>query len=164
MFGLNRKREEDFSQVDESSQPITISSIAELEREIQGFDLASAPASATLTPSDLYMLEQRGYRVIQVVQGNIVYSMGVRGVLQSITRAFRQGEVVPFTRMNQDARRLALNRMLREAQRLGADTVIGVVFAQEMLADALEVTVLGTAIKRIEDASKNTVEVAVSTT
>ena len=125
-----------------------VKDMAALEVEIREFDLAGAPRSTTFAAHDLYLLEQAGYAIVQVVFGNIVYSMGVKGLLRSVGRALRRGEMTDFTRMLNDARVIARNRMLARARDLGATAVVGVTFETEEFADFLEVTARGTAVIR----------------
>ena len=130
-----------------------VEGINELDREIVTFSLQDAPHSATLSVQELYLLEKAGYEVCQVVVGNIVYAMGLKGLLKSVQRAFVRGEMVDFTHMNRDARNLARNRMLDAAREVGATDVINVVFQTQEYADFIEITVIGTAIKKVSSPS-----------
>src|SRR3954469_4368781 len=106
-----------------------------LDMEIAKFDLHNAPKSCTLSVQELYLLEKAGYEVCQVVIGNIVYSMGVRGLLKSVQKALVKGEMLDFTHMNKDARNLARNRMLEAAKEVGATHVVNVVYQTQEYAD-----------------------------
>lgn len=119
----------------------------ELEQEIATFDPAQSPTSTTLSPHDLYLLLQCNKEPIQVVFGNVVYSMGVRGLLRSVFRALTRGEMVDFSRLNRDARELARNRMVESAKRMGATDVVGVKIEVREYADFMEVVATGTAVK-----------------
>lgn len=141
------------------SNNITTTDFAILEHEIRSFDIYNAPASGALGAHDLYLLEQAGFRVIQVVTGNVVYSMGLKGLLRNVQRAFVRGEMPDFTAMIRDARVLARNRLLAEAAALGADGVIDFAWTTQEFADFLEVVATGTAIKRV--ATSAAVDVAV---
>lgn len=137
-----------------------VASVDFIEKELKATVLAQEPHGTTLTAQELYVLEQAGFEVVNIVIGNIVYSMGLRGMLKSVRRAFVRGEMTDFTRMNRDARELARNRMLDEARKIGATNVIDVVFEVHEYADFLEITAVGTAVKRVRDA--NRLPVAVS--
>jgi uncharacterized protein YbjQ (UPF0145 family) len=107
-------------------------------------------------------MRQMGYEPIQVVYGNFVYSMGLGGVFRSVRGAFSRGELPAFTRMNNDARVIARDRMLMSANVLGAHTVCGVEIEVKELADLLEVTCTGTAFRRVQASTQNgTVQIAV---
>lgn len=63
------------------------------------------------------------------------------------------GEIVDYTRMISDARRVALDRMIYEADTLGADAVVGVHFGtSSVMQSAAEVVAYGTAVKIRQDA------------
>lgn len=137
---------------DDPNQRVTVHDVATLEKEIADFDMHGAPTSTTLSGNELYLLEQGGYRPVQLVFGNVVWSMGARGLIRSVQRAFTRGEMVDYTRMINDARLLARNRMLDQALRLGATDVISVILDVREWADFIEVTATGTAVIRTQDA------------
>ena len=58
------------------------------------------------------------------------------------------GEIVDYAHMISDARRIALDRMIYEAETLGADAVINVRFGtSSVMQSAAEVVAYGTAVK-----------------
>ena len=58
------------------------------------------------------------------------------------------GEIADYTHMISDARRIALDRMIYEAETLGADAVINVRFGtSSVMQSAAEVVAYGTAVK-----------------
>ena len=58
------------------------------------------------------------------------------------------GEVAEYTRLQADAREQTLQRMIEDANKMGADTVICVRFQTSvMMAGASELLVYGTALK-----------------
>ena len=126
----------------------------EILEEVKQFAIAEAPKSSTLTPHELYLLQQSGYEPIQVVFGNVVYSMGLRGLFRSFTQALYRGEMVDYSKLNEEARLLARNRMLAEATDLGADAVVGVEIHIRELYDFMEINATGTAVKRVSDPIK----------
>ncbi len=129
---------------------VNLTDAAGLEREINSFDFSTGPSSTTLSGNELYLLLQSGYEPLQIVFGNVVYSMGLRGVVQSFTRALRQGEMPAYTRMNNDARVLALKRLNEKGKALGGDMVMGVIFEIRTYADFEEVIATGTAVRRVK--------------
>lgn len=79
------------------------------------------------------------------VTGTSVFHTGWR-----VVPMYSSGEVTPLTYAQTQARRLALVRMLQEAQRLGADGVIDVQLtanAHDWGKDGTEFTAMGTAIR-----------------
>lgn len=146
MFGFGSKKPAE----EQGKEKITFHTTDELEKEIEHFDAKSSPGSTTLTPHELYLLKQIGMEAVQVVFGNVVYSMGVRGLLRTVWRALSRGEMVDFSRLNKDARLLARNRMVDEAKKLGATLVVGVRIDTREYADFMEVVATGTACRKID--------------
>lgn len=126
----------------------------QLEFELKMTNLEELPRSMTLTAQEVYMIQQAGYEPVQVVFGSIVYSMGVKGLLKSLRRALQQGEMPDFSQMNQDARNIARNRLLEEAQKIGATHVMDIKFEEHEWSDFLEVVAQGTACKKIANAKE----------
>lgn len=91
-------------------------------------------------------------RTLGLVRGNTIRA---RAIGRDITAALRNivgGEVSEYTKLFAEAREQALDRMIEEAEDLGADAVINVRFATSMvMAGAAELMVYGTAVK-LEDA------------
>lgn len=137
----------------EQKTSLRLSNLDVLDKELSAFNLASEPYGTTLTAQELYVLEKAGYEIVNVVIGNIVYSMGIRGMFKSFQRALSRGEMVDFTRMNKDAREIARNRMLKQAKEIGATAVIDITFQTHEYADFIEITAIGTAVRRVRPAS-----------
>ena len=58
------------------------------------------------------------------------------------------GEVTEYTRLQAESREQALQRMINEAQQLGADAVIGIYMTTSMIdAGVSEIMIYGTAVK-----------------
>ena len=77
--------------------------------------------------------------------------MRTRNVGNDILAAFKNligGEVAEYTRLQADAREQALQRMIEDANNLGADAVICIRFQTSvMMAGASELLAYGTAVK-----------------
>ena len=91
-----------------------------------------------------------GKRVTAVrglVQGNTIRS---RHVGRDIMAAFRNivgGEIAEYTRLMAESRKQASDRMIAEAERSGANAVIGVRFVTSMvMSGASELLAYGTAV------------------
>lgn len=134
-----------------TKETLTFHTQEQIESEIANFDFASSPSSTTLTPHELYLLRQSGYEPVQIVFGNVVYSMGVRGVFRTLVRAFNRGELFDYSQLNKDARLLARNRMVEEAKSMGADSVVGVRIDTKEFADFMEVVATGTAVRKVAE-------------
>lgn len=139
----------------------SVHTLSDLDAELARFSLQDSPHGSTLTAQELYVLEKAGYEVCNVVIGNIVYSMGARGVVNSIKRSFSRGEMVDFTRMKRDARELARNRMLSEAKAIGATAVVDVQFETQEYADFIEITAIGTAVRKMGAAATDAPDIVV---
>ena len=85
---------------------------------------------------------------IGIARGSTVRT---RNVGNDILAAFKNligGEVAEYTRLQADAREQALQRMIEDANNLGADAVICVRFQTSvMMAGASELLAYGTAVK-----------------
>ncbi|WP_432620806.1 YbjQ family protein, partial [Butyricicoccus sp.] len=58
------------------------------------------------------------------------------------------GEIVGYTQMLEEARQIAVKRMVDEAKALGADAIIGVRYgSSQVMAGAAEVIAYGTAVR-----------------
>jgi uncharacterized protein YbjQ (UPF0145 family) len=77
--------------------------------------------------------------------------MGVTGGLATALRGLARGELVEYTELMYDARRLALARMKAEADALGADFVVGVKINITHHGDIMEVMAVGTAVKKVSE-------------
>jgi uncharacterized protein YbjQ (UPF0145 family) len=91
-----------------------------------------------------------GYRVVRmlgIVRGNTIRA---RHVGRDIKAAFRHligGEITDYTKLMGESREQALDRMIAEAEKLGANAVVTARFATSMLmGGAAEILTYGTAV------------------
>ena len=83
-----------------------------------------------------------------VVYGLVVRSMGFTGGVTASFRALRRGEIPEYTQLLEDSRRHAIDRMVENAQLMGADAVIAVRFdSSEIGQQFTEIVAYGTAVK-----------------
>ncbi len=83
-----------------------------------------------------------------VVYGLIVRSMGFTGSVGAAFKSLRRGEVDQYTRLLEDSRRHAIDRMVDNARLLDADAVIAVRFdSSEIGQQFTEIVAYGTAVK-----------------
>ncbi len=83
-----------------------------------------------------------------LVRGNTIRA---RHIGKDITAALRNlvgGEVTEYTKMVAESREQALDRMIAEAESLGADAVVAVRFTTSVITSgAAELLAIGTAVK-----------------
>ena len=79
--------------------------------------------------------------------GLVVRSMGMARNFVASFSALRQGEVTQYTELLEDSRRHALDRMVENAQLLGANAIIAMRFdTSEMMQQLTEIVAYGTAV------------------
>ncbi len=83
-----------------------------------------------------------------VCYGLVVRSMGFAGGVTASFKALRRGEISEYTQLLEDSRRHAIDRMVENAQLMGADGVIAVRFdSSEIGQQFTEIVAYGTAVK-----------------
>ncbi len=83
-----------------------------------------------------------------MVFGVVVRSMGLARGIGASVKALAGGEVKQYTRLVEDSRRHALDRMIDNAKLLGADGIISMRFdSSEMGQSLTEIVAYGTAVK-----------------
>lgn len=91
-----------------------------------------------------------GYRVKRVlglVRGNTIRARHIGRDLLAVLRNLVGGEVREYTKLMAESREQAIDRMVEEAERLGANAVIGVRMSTAMvMASAAEIISYGTAV------------------
>jgi uncharacterized protein YbjQ (UPF0145 family) len=86
--------------------------------------------------------------IIGVVTGNTVRAKHIGKDILAGLKNIVGGELQEYTEMLSDARKEALNRMVKEAEKLGADAVVNIRFAtSQTMAGAAELLAYGTAVK-----------------
>jgi uncharacterized protein YbjQ (UPF0145 family) len=75
---------------------------------------------------DLYCHLDSGYHPIKFVMGNVAYALGIGRGLVGTVRTLDRGEVVEFSRMYNDIRHVALERLKEEARQVGGNAVVDV--------------------------------------
>jgi len=83
-----------------------------------------------------------------VVAGNIVQSKHVGRDLMAGLKGIIGGEIVGYTEMLADARDVAIERMVTEAQKRDADAIVNIRFTTSaIMTKASEILAYGTAVK-----------------
>ena len=88
---------------------------------------------------------------VGMVEGTIVQSKNIGRDFMAGMKGLVGGEIVGYTEMLNEARQMAVKRMVDEAKELNADAVIGIKYgSSQVMQGAAEVIAYGTAVKIIE--------------
>lgn len=83
-----------------------------------------------------------------LVRGNIVTSKNIGRDVMAGFKSMAGGEIKTYTQMTNEARQTAEERMIAEAQQMGADAVVACRFSSEVVAEGTtEMLCYGTAVK-----------------
>jgi uncharacterized protein YbjQ (UPF0145 family) len=95
-------------------------------------------------------MEVPGHRLVEtlgLVRGNTIRARHVGRDIMAVLRNIAGGEVTEYTKMLAEAREQAIDRMVEEAQMLGANAIVGIRFQTSMvMAGAAEMLCYGTAV------------------
>ena len=87
-----------------------------------------------------------------LVKGSVVQAKHFGKDFMAGMKTLVGGEVEGYTELLDEARRVATKRMVDEAVALGADAVVNIRFASaSIMQGAAEITVYGTAVRRLGD-------------
>jgi uncharacterized protein YbjQ (UPF0145 family) len=82
-----------------------------------------------------------------LVRGNTIRARHLGRDIMAGLRNIVGGEISDYTKMMAESREQAIDRMIEEAQNLGANAIVGVSFATSMIMQmAAEILVFGTAV------------------
>ena len=85
---------------------------------------------------------------LDMVKGTVVQTKNFGKDFMAGMKTLVGGEIVGYTEMLNEARQIAVKRMVDEAKALGADAVIGVKYgSSQVMQGAAEVIAYGTAVK-----------------
>ena len=85
-----------------------------------------------------------------IVKGTVVHTKNVGRDIMAAMKTLVGGELVGYTQMLNEARQIAVKRMVDEAQALGADAIINIRYGtSSVMSGAAEVIAYGTAVKII---------------
>ena len=86
--------------------------------------------------------------VLGIVFGSCVQTKHLGKDLRAAGRTVIGGEAKAYTELMEEARRTAMHRMIEDAQKLGADAIIGMRYATaQTMRGAAEIIAFGTAVK-----------------
>lgn len=91
-------------------------------------------------------------QTLSLVRSSTVHSKNLGRDILSSLKTIVGGEIVDYTNMMNEARAIATQRMVEDAQKLDADAVINVRYASSaIMQGAAEIIAYGTAVKFVEE-------------
>jgi uncharacterized protein YbjQ (UPF0145 family) len=116
---------------------------------IDAFDLK--PVTSDMTNEEMWNMVNVGFLPIRLVMGVSVYSLGLKGGIFSALQTLGGGEVAGLTEILYEAREKALARIEADAERCGADEVVGVkTHIYDLGGGLIEFMAIGTAVKKVD--------------
>jgi uncharacterized protein YbjQ (UPF0145 family) len=113
------------------------------------------PFTSDLSGQDLWTLARTGFAPVSFVLGTCVYHVAHESFRQMWKTVGQNSEMPNFTQATYDAREIALTRMQAEAQRDGAEGIVGARIIEENHIwgeNAIEFLALGGSLRRLEPA------------
>jgi len=107
------------------------------------------PFTSDLSGQDFWTMIQSGYKPVSMVMGNCVYHIAHQSFGQWFRSVGQNTEMTNFTQGLYEARELAMERMQAEAERDGAEGIVGVDLHEGSYGwnpNVIEFFVIGTAI------------------
>lgn len=93
-------------------------------------------------------IPNQSYTVLGIARGSTVQCKNLGRDILAGFKNLVGGEMYDYTQLMNEAREVATNRMVEDAERLGADAIIGVRYgSSEITQGAAEVMAYGTAVK-----------------
>ncbi len=86
-------------------------------------------------------------KVLGLVKGNTIRARHIGRDIMAAFRNIAGGEIIDYTKMMAEAREQALDRMIEDAEKLGANAIINVRFTSSyIMQNASEILTYGTAV------------------
>lgn len=96
----------------------------------------------------IHEIPGKEYEVLGMVKGSTIQCKNIGADIGSSFKNLVGGEMKSYVDMMNNARDLATERMIYDAENIGADAIVGVLFATSAIAaGAAEVMAYGTAVK-----------------
>jgi uncharacterized protein YbjQ (UPF0145 family) len=87
-------------------------------------------------------------QMLGIARGSTIQTKHIGKDILSVLRHIVGGELVEYSKMLEESREKAINRMVADAESMGADAVINVRFMTSMvMSGAAEILAYGTAVK-----------------
>jgi uncharacterized protein YbjQ (UPF0145 family) len=99
-----------------------------------------------------YVPGKKVEKVFGVVKGSVVNSKHIGKDIMASLRTLVGGEIEEYTQMLDEARKIAVSRMVKDAENLGANAIINIRFASaSVMQSAAEIMAYGTAVYVTEE-------------
>ncbi|MBR4014973.1 MAG: YbjQ family protein [Anaerotignum sp.] len=86
--------------------------------------------------------------MLRIVNGSTIQSKNIGRDFGAGLKSIVGGELKAYTEMMEEAREIAMQRLVQNAEKLGADAVVNIRYSTSaIMAGAAEVMVYGTAVK-----------------
>lgn len=84
---------------------------------------------------------------IGLVRGNTIRARHLGKDIAALMKNIVGGEITDYTKMMAESREQSIDRMVEEAEKLGANAIVGINFSTSMMmSSAAEILVFGTAV------------------
>jgi uncharacterized protein YbjQ (UPF0145 family) len=118
---------------------------------------AQQVTTSELTGEELWNLAKIGYTPVELVMATSVYSLGIMGGIGAAFSGLAKGEIPELTQLIYEARENCLELLRKDAERLGAERVIGArLHVRELSPGLIEIIALGTAVRPAQDMTPQT--------
>jgi uncharacterized protein YbjQ (UPF0145 family) len=93
----------------------------------------------------------KNYEPLGIVKGTVVQSKNIGRDFMAGMKTLVGGEIKGYTEMLIEARQIATKRMVDEAEKMGADAIVGVRYGSSaVMQGAAEIIAYGTAVKFVD--------------
>jgi len=100
-----------------------------------------------LIASTFDIADKKIVKTLGLVKGNTIRARHIGRDIMAGLRGIVGGELHEYTKLLAESREQALDRMIEDAQKLGADAVVGVSFSTSVMSQgAAELMAFGTAV------------------
>lgn len=97
------------------------------------------------------MIPGRNFEILGIAEGATVQTKNVGRDFMAGLKNLVGGELKGYTEMMNEARRIARDRMIAQAQSMGADAIVGFEYmSSEVAQGAAEVVAYGTAVRFVQ--------------
>lgn len=95
------------------------------------------------------------FEALGLVKGTVVQSKNIGRDFMAGMKGLVGGEIVGYTEMLNEARQIAVKRMVDEAKAMDADAIIGIQYgSSQVMQGAAEMVAYGTAVKILKKKSE----------
>ena len=101
--------------------------------------------STSADGQELFCQLDAGYVPMRFVFGNVAYSIGITGGLLGTLKTLKRGEIKEFSDVFNKTRNLALQRIVDDAKKVGANSVVGIETTILPFSGYQEMLMIGTA-------------------